>query len=216
MARAQNGMLIFTVSAGAYFISDFAQQIAWLAATLRKSPYENMPAVCYPRVASIRPGSSLGYDSADKTTRTCYISLSFERLRVDGYSEDGLCWACMFRNPILVTGFPTSRRLDSKPGLEMSLGTMAGLALSDEVVKIGERIIIKSFNMLLIAALTTTSVAVWHCFVGERPGERISHFDNRLDALNTSHSNMCSLRSLDSVRHIVGWCSEATDLCGMP
>ena len=170
--------------------------------------------MCYPRIRGLSTGMPPEGNPAVKSTGTCHLSFIFERLSTEDRDDSGLCWTSMFINPILVTGFPTLRRPDSTPGMEMSLSTIAGLALANEVVKIGEKIIIKSFDMLLVAVLTTASVAVWHCFVSENSKERISYFDSRLDSLRIDTSATHSLRLLESVRHVVGWCPSATDFCG--
>jgi hypothetical protein len=214
MARGSWGAFTISIIAGAQLISDFAQQLAWLAATLRLSPEKQGIVMCYPRIRGLSTGISPKSYPTIRSTGTCHLSFRFERLSTEDCNNSGLCWASMFVNPILVTGFPTLRRPDSRPGMEMFLSTIAGLSLANKVVKIGERIMIKSFNVLLVAVLTTASVAVWHCFVSEKPEERISYFDSRLDSLKIDTSATHSLRSLDTVRHVVGWCPSATDFCG--
>jgi hypothetical protein len=92
---------------------------------------------------------------------------------------------------------------------------MASLVLSNEVVKIDQRIILKSFNMLLIAVEAVKNAMVWHCLVSADPSERISYFDRRLEELDLTQMKVHSIRSLEPMRHIVGWCSKATDFCGM-
>lgn len=72
----------------------------------------------------------------------------------------------------------------------------------------------KGFGSLVIATLVTSSVVVWHLFVSSEPGERISYFDNRHDALKIIETSAPSLRMLENARHIVGWCPNAEDFCG--
>jgi hypothetical protein len=214
MARDFRGAFTVSIMAGAQHISDFAQQLAWLAATLRLSPYKHGLATCCPSIYGLTTATIPDDNSAIKTTGVCHLSFDFECLAITDREDRGLCWASMLRNPILVTGFPILRRPDSRSGLEVSLSAMASLVLSNEVVQIGQRIIMKSFNMLLIAVLATTNVMIWHCLVSADLSERISYFDRRLEAVDLTQSKVQSLRSLETMRHIIGWCSKATDFCG--
>ena len=203
-----------SVTAGAYFASEIAEQIAWLAATLRSSPHSEGVVVCRPRIKSLSVQNASHEDPTVTTTGICSFSFYYELEVAHGYNEGGFCWGSLFRNPVLVNGFPILRRPEPRTGLEMSLGTMAYLIQSDQLVQCGERIMMKGFSSLLIATLATSNVVLWHLFVSGIPGERISYFDNRIDTLDLHQSQILSLRPLESSRHIVGWCVKATDFCG--
>lgn len=68
----------------------------------------------------------------------------------------------MFHNPVLVTGFPTLRRPDSRPGLVLPLGIMASLVQSEQVVQYGPKAMMKGFNVLLVATMVSTNLVLWH------------------------------------------------------
>jgi hypothetical protein len=112
---------------------------------------------------------------------------------------NGACWTSLFGNAVLVGGFPILQRLQPKTGLELSLGTLAYLVRSFQVVKYDERIVMKGFNSLLIATLVTSGVVLWHLYSSKRPIERISYYDDRLDTLNLTHNKEKSLILLDGV-----------------
>lgn len=196
-----------SVTAGTYFISELSEQIAWLASALRSSVQNEGVVACRPYIKSLSVRNASHADPTITTTRSCSFSFDYE-LEVQNYcNKGGSCWASLFRNPIL-------RRLEPGTGLEMSLGTMACLVQSDQLVKYGERILLKGFNSLLVAVLAIRNVVLWHVLVGDMPGKRISYFDNRIDTLCLEQRGMPLLRMLESSRHIVGWCAKATDFCG--
>jgi hypothetical protein len=72
----------------------------------------------------------------------------------------------------------------------------------------------KGYSSLLVATIATSAMVLWHLFVSEQQEERISYFDTRLDALDLPEFRSSSLRDLERMRHIVGWCSNVEDLCG--
>lgn len=204
----KNGCTI-SVTAGANFIAEFAQQIAWLAATVQSSPYgKGSMASCCPRIdeLSVQRGST-GNDLV-KVTGLCSFSFDFKSPHHDYDDESGFCWHTMFLNPIMVTGYPTLRRPIPRLGLEMSVETMASLIEGDHFVQIRGRTILKGYNSLLVATLATKGIISWHFL--ETQG-RISYFDPRLSGLEIPNLD---LHSLSSSRHIIGWCARATDFCG--
>ncbi|RYP73035.1 hypothetical protein DL771_003903 [Monosporascus sp. 5C6A] len=113
------------------------------------------------------------------------------------------------------SGYPILGRPEPNTGLEMSLGTMAALIRSRQVVQWGERIIMKGFHSLVVATLATAGVIVWHLLVSRSPEERMSYIDPGLDTLSIRMPEGFSLRSLERSRHIIGWCANATDICGL-
>ena len=214
MAWDPEGDFTISITAGVQHISEITQQLGWLAATLRPSPYKQGLAVCCPYIHGLTTIPTPDDRPTVKAAGECHLDFKFEYVAIDECSDQGLCWASMLRNPLLVTGFPILRRTDSRPGLELSLSAMASLVLSNEVVKIGARMILKSFNMLLIAVEAVNNAMVWHCLVSADPSERISYFDRRIEEVDLTKMRVQSIRSLESMRHIVGWCSKATDFCG--
>lgn len=72
----------------------------------------------------------------------------------------------------------------------------------------------KGFNSLLIATLATSGLVLWHLLVSNDHDERISYYDSRLDSMDLEINPAHPLRSLETARHIVGWCANADELCG--
>lgn len=70
----------------------------------------------------------------------------------------------------------------------------------------------KGFNLLAIATSVVAGVITWHIFINSSTEGRVSYIDKRLDDLEEPKG--LSLRSLETSRHIIGWCPEAKDMCG--
>jgi hypothetical protein len=194
-------------------VSEVAEQIGWLASALRSSLKNQGVVACYPRVEDLNVRTEDEGTPTAMVTGSCRIVFDFQEARICNAIR-GFCWGPLFCNPILIVGYPIPRRPEPNTGLEMSLGIMAYLIRSQQVVKWGERIIMKGFNSLLVATLVTTNVILWHLLVSRSSSERISYIDSRLDKLDIRTPKGLSLRALEGSRHIVGWCASATDFCG--
>ncbi|KAL2679085.1 hypothetical protein Neosp_009843 [[Neocosmospora] mangrovei] len=68
--------------------------------------------------------------------------------------------------------------------------------------------------MLAVATLAAADIIVWHLLISSKADERISYVDPRLDELDSVNLEGISLRTLEEKRHVIGWCTTATDLCG--
>ncbi|KLJ10556.1 hypothetical protein EMPG_14063 [Blastomyces silverae] len=203
-----------SVTGGPYFVSEIAEQIGWLASALRASPISQGIVACYPRVEDLHVRTEDEGTSTAMVVGSCRIAFDFKEDFEIRNSVQGFCWGPLFANSVLVSGYPILRRSEPKTGLEMSLGTMACLIRSQQVVQWGEKIIMKGFSSLLVATLATTGIVVWHLFVSRNPSERISYIDPRLDTIDIRTPEKLSLRILERRRHIIGWCAEAIDFCG--
>ncbi|KAI9172522.1 hypothetical protein HJFPF1_02024 [Paramyrothecium foliicola] len=117
----------------------------------------------------------------------------------------------LFRNPVLVIGYPIPHRTRPDTGLELSLGVMAELVQSHYCVRMGDKVMIKGFNSLLIATALAANTIIWH-FLFNASGDRISYCDTRLE--EPEHIRTLDLRDIKTHRHIVGWCSKVTELLG--
>lgn len=78
------------------FIAEVTEIVAWLTAALRCSPNESTMTYCTPRAGRIGSYS---------------VEVEFD-ISTDNVPEGvaGHCWHGMFRNPVVVRGFPISRR----------------------------------------------------------------------------------------------------------
>lgn len=118
-------------------------------------------------------------------------------------AANGQCWHDIFRNPVVVRGYPIPQRLQWKSGLEISLNIMAGLARTQCVNRFKDKVYAKGFSTMLVPTKKDTEVVFWH-LIYNRDGERISYLDDDQD----QEQYICQL-DLENYRHVLGWCSEA-------
>jgi hypothetical protein len=195
-------------------VSDVAEQIAWLAATLRLSPQNDTLVGIRPRIESITTNAPSKANPRNKIRGLCRLAFVEETAAKTISNTNGSCWIRLFPGSILVCGYPTSPRTVQRTGLEISLEAMASLVQSTQVVQYEHRLMMKGFSSLLIATLIGSGVVLWHAIVNSKADERISYFDSRVDEVEINHESVPTLRGLANVRHIIGWCSDAKDFCG--
>ncbi|KAF4960108.1 hypothetical protein FGADI_1126 [Fusarium gaditjirri] len=203
------------LNGGYYIVSEIGEQISWLASALRSAEgkdnsfFSTTPCIENLSTSAVR---SRRRKRTKGITGTCYLKFS-QRIEAPEDKEQGSCWKRLFSSPNFVRGYPIQRRSIPRTGLEISLRHAATIIGSYEVVQWDERLLIKGFNMLMVATHVATDAMIWHLFVAGKPEERISYVDPRLDEIVMKHPEM-SLQYVERKRHIIGWCTKATDLCG--
>jgi hypothetical protein len=208
-----SGSCVISATAGIYYVSEIAEQLAWLAATLQPSMSEERIVARYPRIKELRMNRAMKGLSAATISALCEFEFDTEYLSPKS-QENGVCWTSLFGNAVLVGGYPILRRPQPKTGLELSLSTMAYLVRSFQVVQYEERIVMKGFSSLLVATLMTAGVVLWHFYGSRNSSERISYYDDQINTLDLTRVKKNSLRDLEKSRHYIGWCADVDDLCG--
>lgn len=199
----ESGRLRITATGAEDTVVEVGQQFIWLAAALRSSPYDDGVTVCLP---TIREAHRLFRSSPE-------ISVDFEFEKIDSGKQGldrapGFCWQDMFRNPVMVGGFPTLKKPGRGLGLEMPLRLMATLAGSERLSEFSGRTYIKGYSAMVVATAVLTNIVVWHyCF--NKQGERISYGDHTLQSCP-----QVSMQQLTTSRHVVGWCSKCKVYAG--
>lgn len=213
--QGHNRSVRYEISArGGYCaVSEVGEQIAWLASVFQK----------HTRFVSIMPcvtdvsATAIKNNSGRTTAVMGNCSFSFSTRPATAYNPtQGFCWERLFGSLSIVRGYPILRRSMPKSGLEVPLRYAASIVGSSEVVQWDKRLVIKGFNMLMVATQVTADVMVWHLLVSEKPEERIPYLDPRLHHIDIRPSDEMSLRYIEGKRHTVGWCTKATDFCGEP
>jgi hypothetical protein len=208
-----NDRVSITIKGDRRFVTDAAEQMAWLAATLRMSSQKDKLRDVNPFITDVSVPDELN-TFGGLVLGTCWIDFIEEPISEASEHSSGLCWLGLFINSILVRGYPIPCRSTQQNGLDISLKAMASLVGSTQVVQYEDRLMMKGFNSLLVATSTEDGMVLWHAIVNGKADERISYFDSRVDALHMSHEGAPTLRTLENSRHIIGWCSEAVDFCG--
>jgi hypothetical protein len=142
------------------------------------------------------------------TTSFCKISFNIDSNVEDYESSNGQCWHHLFRNPLVVKGYPIPRRSAPNLGLEISLDTMAGLAQTQYVNTFNNKIFIKGFATMLVPTQFRGELLIWHLLY-KKSGERISYLDSQ-----GTHAENISLSDLERSRHILGWCQKVRYCAG--
>ncbi|KAF5249308.1 hypothetical protein FANTH_5389 [Fusarium anthophilum] len=211
--RSTNVRYEISAKGGYYAVSEVGEQIAWLASVFKVHKHTGFRSIM-PQITNF---SAKAFNNSSGSTTAvmgqCSFSFSARPETADNPNQ-GFCWERLFSSLNIIRGYPILRRSVPKSGLEVSLPYVASIVGSSEVVQWDKRLVIKGFNMLTVATQVTDDFVVWHLLVNEEVGERISYIDPRLDHIDVRFSEEMSLRHMEGKRHIVGWCTKATDLCG--
>jgi hypothetical protein len=140
---------------------------------------------------------------------SCVIEFDIQEPLNSAQGGAGHCWHSMFRNPVMVKGYPIMAKHKSSLGLEISLNVMSRLAGSNYANEFDGKTFIKGFSAMLIATEVSNDILLWHyCF--NISGERISYLDHDLKT-----NEAIGLQQLSAARHVVGWCRECDSHVGM-
>ncbi|KAB8259361.1 hypothetical protein BDV32DRAFT_150476 [Aspergillus pseudonomiae] len=188
-------------------IAEIGEQLAWLGAALRSSPYETGVAVCNAFASEF--GMEELEDSTSPSFSRFFFHISFNLEFVDEaeISSSGQCWHQLFGNPVIVSGYPILRRPMSNLGIEISLDTMARLVKTQHINTFNRKFYIKGFCVMLVPTHSYDDIIVWH-LLHKRNGERISYNETI-----SGHADI-SLSALEKSRHILGWCPKVRYLAG--
>lgn len=198
-------LFIVEVTGPAASIAEVAEQMAWLAASLRSSPSNRGVAYCSPRVSDIRVGDAPLSNSFDAHFR---IDFAVRVLPETDSQSNGQCWHGLFRNPVVVEGYPILKRPPGRLGLEIPLGMMASLVEACRVNTFRETLVIKGFSAMLVLTQHMGDLLIWHLLYREC-GARISY---PTDSFTPARD--VSTYQLKTARHVVGWCADARSHVG--
>lgn len=204
--------LLVEVIGTPYSVAEIGEQMAWLGASLRSSPYPEGVAYSRPMIDNIRVIQNKGKAPAKAYLAELQSDIKFHVYSKQSASEEnGLCWHSLFRNPMVVEGFPILRRPDERTvsGIEISLYIMASLAQARYVNIFMGGVYVKGFSTLLVPTEQCGDTTMWH-LVHNRNGDRISYLDSPV-----LPTEQVTVQQLEKARHVLGWCSEAKYLAGM-
>lgn len=183
-------------------ISETGEQLAWLGAALRSSPRQKGLVYCTPSIGSMYPSRVMPQAVVFE------IAFEVEQLPESPGIANGHCWHGIFKNPIIVKGFPILPKLQKNTGLEIPLNLMAGLARATRVDQFNDKVYVKGFSTMLVPTKKFKDVVYWH-LIYQEDGCRISYL-----ADNLHRDDDVGSLNLASCRHILGWCSEAKFYAG--
>lgn len=189
---------------------EVGEQLAWLGAALRSSPYESGIALCTPIVREVPIDDYLSpvFSTLSATGVICTIAFAM-RLEPEVHRPSNCqCWHDLFKNPVVVDGYPTSRRTEHNTGLEIPLNIMAELTGTQRLNIFSGRLFIKGFSTILIPTRRAGDLLIWHLLFN-RDGSRISYLHS-----TDNHAENLTLSYVGTARHVLGWCTEAKYYAG--
>ncbi|KAM7203302.1 hypothetical protein V8F33_002293 [Rhypophila sp. PSN 637] len=180
-------------------IADVGEQLAWIGAALRPSPGDED----YEDVCTLVPSQKSLPRHLTVSSRLNFglIEFRFDKGKGEEKATHGNCWHDMFRNPVVVRGYPISRRTNPAPGLEASLGALEKLVRTDCVAEFDGRIFVKGFSSMLALTERMGDFLLWHLFYN--PEGRVSYLD-----FPDEPDQSLQEPDLENYRHIVGWCPK--------
>ena len=192
-------------------VLELGEQLVWLSSAIRSSPFAGI-ATCLPciRIDNLNPDDLDGLNKhrpVGEESTIAKIKFAFEEGRAEPYSE-GRCWHNLFRNPVIVRGFPIMERDPNLPGLEIPLHIMGALIQTKCAYAFNRTMILKGFSSMLVPVDQTNGMTLWH-HIFHTDKTRITYAERGLSTLQISNFS-----KLQSNRHIVGWCAHARILAG--
>ncbi|KAK0313495.1 hypothetical protein LTR01_001751 [Friedmanniomyces endolithicus] len=207
-------------------IVEVVEVLAWLGAACRASPDADHPMYCSPAVeeGDTAAGFRIFFNTRDIPSGSSPSAGSLAEGRA---SSDGIaillpattlpepadlshCWTWLVRNPVVVEGYPVSRRPNGEKGLEIDLGLMTELAKAHRMVTFDDLLILNGLCSMLVAVAEDAGSVIWHYILGSI-GRPVLLNEAREHCKQASPVNASALpRS----RHFVGLTTSSIVLTG--
>ncbi|GMG01418.1 unnamed protein product [Aspergillus oryzae] len=191
------------VSGPSYTIAQVGEVLTWLGSTFRTSPYSK--GVVYREPFALKSKNLPGYPGA----YVCHLDYVELKEGNGSGSQNGNCWQDLFRNPVVVKGYPIKRRRATAPGLEIPLRLMAELIQAKRMNPFAGNIVLKGFSTMLVPTAHEENTISWH-LLRNKTGGRISY----LSGMAISEVRI-SIPQLESSRHVLGWCADMKFYAGI-
>ena len=191
-------------------VAEIGEQLAWLGAALRSPPNKLGVAYCTPFISKIYVDNTpcLVPGIASWPNILCNIDFTIQETEEQPGLSNGQCWHNMFKNPVVVRGYPIRRRFELETGLEIPLNMMAGLARTQRINLFNGKLFIKGFSTMLIPTKYKKDLLIWHLLYN-KDGNHISYLENTVP-----HLENISIPDVETARHVLGWCSEGKYYAG--
>ncbi|KAL5355091.1 hypothetical protein BJX96DRAFT_1781 [Aspergillus floccosus] len=189
------------VSGLADSIAEVGEQLAWLGCALRSSPADSGIVYCRPFVKRLGEGA-VPEDLESYPLHVFEIDFDIQTQEGATDSTYGRCWHGLFRNPVVAEGYPTPRRPETDPGLEIPLHILAGLTQARRANAFDGKTVLKGFSVMLVPTKFSNNIIMWHMLHAD-DNKRLSYRETE-----SFTPVKISGTELDNSRHILGWCSD--------
>jgi hypothetical protein len=192
-------------------LSELGEQLAWLGAALRDSPESFGVWLATPTIAA----SVTSRDVVLRNQPSIQVQLKFTVSSLAGHSpsksDDGTCWHALFRNPVIVNGFPILVRPKNQKGLEAPLDIMSTLAEAYNATHYDATLVLKGLCTAFIPTDRTDHSITWH-FLYNEDGTWLPYYSSRERCPGWMSTDKVNLGLLDTgkTRNFVGWASNIT------
>jgi hypothetical protein len=186
-----NDLVEILINARIKTIIDVLQQLAWLGAALRTSRSDRIEYAI--PVVTAQGDEMPIFD----------VGFNFKPL----HEQEAFCWHPLFSNPVIVSGFPISRRGGMHVGLEIPLKMMAALGGVRHPVEYEGGILLKGFSSMfvLMQMNLAENTIQWHFIQNEDEDERLLYADVDTRCPGRALIDVVGHASLNSARAILGW-----------
>lgn len=205
--RSQKASIV--ARGGQAALTELCEQLAWLGAALRTSPISLGVCLITPSIIAFKDANS------SSLVPSITVCLGFAVTLILGHDLstdiDGTCWHAMFRNPVVVNGFPILARHENEQGLEVPLDIMSILAEAHFVTRYDTTLVLKGLCTMLVPTNQTERSITWH-FILNRDGQRLPYYSFRERCRGSMGTDKVSTDLLEdrNVRYFVGWASNIT------
>lgn len=177
-------------------IADIGQQLAWMAAAFRPSASDDRISYSQPLI-EMSPG----------TLAIFKVSFQVAEMRVEESQKNGSCWHSLFRNPVIVAGYPTLARENGEKGLEIPLNMMAGLSHASRVTNFGDGLVIKGHSTMFCPTKRIKNSVIWH-YLFNPDATRMSYCSADILCPARARIHQVDSGCLGESRHFLGWASS--------
>ncbi|KAG9230363.1 hypothetical protein BJ875DRAFT_158352 [Amylocarpus encephaloides] len=179
-------------------IAEIGQQLAWLGAALRPSPSDKM-AYSTPRLVL-------------STTVELTFALEFQVTEFihRESQQNGSCWRPLFRNSVIVDGYPILARANGEKGLEIALNMMAELGQASRATNFDGGLVIKGHSTMFCPTQRIKNSVLWH-YLFNHDGSRMSYLSSENLAGGRASIHDVDTVCLEYSRNFLGWTSS-TDI----
>jgi hypothetical protein len=158
-------------------------------------------SISRPRTKGPRPSFMLGYKR--------------EKISPKERTGLGTCWHKVFKNPVIVRGFPILARNNDERGLEIPLNIMATLGGADRATIFGDQLLIKGHATMFVPTKRVQNSVLWH-FIHKENGERISFAAAKTLCPTRATIDIVDYSCLMTSRSFLGWASSVQLCTGTP
>ncbi|KIV91960.1 hypothetical protein PV10_06446 [Exophiala mesophila] len=184
-------------------VAEVIEELAWLGAACREHSVADQLGMCFIDVqylSSVEPHIAVTYSLKDLKPAT-------------GHATDSSCWHALFRNSVVVQGYPIKRRTQNQQGLEMPMELMLGLGLTDTVTVYNRGLVIDGLQSMFVPVGRTKDSIQWH-YIHSELDECIMY--SRADEVcpDRLREDRLDESALGIGRNFVGWTTKAELLFG--